>query len=68
MLLALLVVVIGGLGSVKSVVLSALILGFVETFSRVWFPSFSSAVTLGVMLLILVVRPNGLLQARTRFA
>lgn len=66
LLLALLVVVIGGLGSVKSIVLSALILGFVETFSRVWFPAFSSAVTLGTMLLILVARPNGLLATRAR--
>jgi len=66
LLLALLVVVIGGLGSVKSVIFSALILGFVDTFSRVWLPSFSSAVTLGAMLLILVARPQGLLQAQAR--
>ncbi len=66
LLLALLVVVIGGLGSVKSIILSALILGFVDTFSRVWFPSFSSAATLGAMLLILMARPEGLLQSKRR--
>lgn len=66
LLLALLVVVIGGLGGIGSVVLSSLILGFVDTFSRVWLPSFSSALTLGAMLLILVARPEGLLRMHRR--
>lgn len=66
LLLALLVVVIGGLGSVKSIVLSALILGFVDTYARVWFSSFSNAVTLSTMLLILMLRPQGLLQTKRR--
>lgn len=66
LLLALLVVVIGGLGGIKSIVFSALLLGFVDTFSRVWFSSFSSAITLSAMLLILVARPDGLLQPRKR--
>ncbi|NYT23919.1 branched-chain amino acid ABC transporter permease [Alcaligenaceae bacterium] len=66
LLLALLVVVIGGLGGIGSVVLSSLILGFVDTFSRVWLPSFSSALTLGAMLLILVARPEGLLRTHRR--
>ena len=66
LLLALLVVVVGGLGGVKSIILSALALGFIETFSRVWLPSFSSALTLGAMLLILIARPEGLLQTGRR--
>lgn len=66
LILALLVVVIGGLGSVKGVVLSALILGFTQTYARVWFPAFSSAFTLAVMILILIARPQGLLQDKAR--
>jgi len=66
LLLALLVVVIGGLGSVKGVVASALLIGFTQTYARLWFPAFSSAVTLAVMLGILIVRPQGLSHVGAR--
>lgn len=66
LLLALLVVVIGGLGSIRGTVLSALLIGFSTTYASVWFPEFSRALTLAVMILILVLRPAGLWQAHTR--
>jgi len=61
LLLALLVVVIGGLGSFSGTVISALLIGFVTTFSRMWLPEFANFLTLALMAAVLIVRPNGLI-------
>lgn len=66
LLQALLVVVIGGLGSLRGTVVSALLIGFVATFASVWFSSFSGAITLAAMLLLLVLRPDGLTRVQAR--
>ncbi|MYZ45041.1 branched-chain amino acid ABC transporter permease [Schauerella aestuarii] len=66
LLLALLVVVVGGLGSFAGTVASALLIGFVTTFGRMWVPEFANFVTLGLMALILVMRPVGLLGREAR--
>lgn len=66
LLLALLVVVIGGLGSFRGTVLAALLLGFATTFSRMWLPEFANFLTLGVMAALLVWRPTGLVARETR--
>jgi branched-chain amino acid transport system permease protein len=66
LLLALIVVVVGGLGTFRGTVISALILGVVTTFAKVWTPEFSNLVTLASMAMILVVRPNGLVSLKTR--
>ena len=66
LLLALLVVVVGGLGSFTGTVLSALLIGFVTTFARMWLPEFANFLTLGMMALVLMVCPNGLLGRETR--
>lgn len=66
LLLALLIVVAGGLDNFKGLVLSALILGFVTTFARVWFPAFASFASLGVMATLLLLRPHGLIARPSR--
>lgn len=66
LLLALLVVVIGGLGSFRGTVLAALLLGFATTFSRMWLPEFANFLTLGVMAALLVWRPTGLIAREAR--
>lgn len=66
LLQALLVVVIGGLGSLRGTVASALLVGFVATFASVWFSSFSGAITLAAMLALLVLRPDGLTRVQAR--
>lgn len=66
MLLALLTVVVGGLGSFAGTVISALLLGFATTFGRMWAPEFANFLTLGIMALILIVRPTGLLGQPAR--
>ena len=66
LLLALLVVVVGGLGSFGGTVLSALLLGFVTTFSRAWLPEFANFLSLGIMAAVLVIWPSGLVVRKMR--
>ncbi len=66
LLLALLVVVVGGLGSFAGTVASALLMGFVTTFARMWVPEFANIVSLGVMAAVLVIWPTGLMSRQAR--
>lgn len=66
LLLALLVVVVGGLGSFAGTVASALLMGFVTTFARMWVPEFANFVSLGVMAAVLVIWPTGLMSRQAR--
>lgn len=61
---ALVVVVIGGPGSLKGAVLGALIIGTAETFGPVLLPEFASFIMYAVMAGILIVRPQGLLPVK----
>ena len=61
---ALVVVVIGGPGSLKGAVLGALIIGTADTFGPVLLPEFSSFTMYAVMAAILLVRPQGLLPVK----
>jgi branched-chain amino acid transport system permease protein len=58
--------VVGGLGTFRGTVLSALLLGFVMTFARVWVPEFSNFVSLATMAAILLIRPSGLVSLNVR--
>ncbi|QCI67172.1 branched-chain amino acid ABC transporter permease [Phreatobacter stygius] len=66
LILALIVVVVGGLGTFRGTVASALLLGFAMTFAKVWVPEFSNFVALGVMAALLVMLPSGLVAQKTR--
>jgi branched-chain amino acid transport system permease protein len=61
---ALVVVVIGGPGSLKGAVLGALIIGLAQTFGQVEFPEFASFIMYAIMALILLLRPQGLIPVR----
>jgi branched-chain amino acid transport system permease protein len=61
LILALVVVVIGGLGSVRGALLGALIIGQVDTLGRVLLPDLASFVLFAALALVLVLRPQGLL-------
>ena len=61
---ALVVVVIGGPGSLKGAVLGAVIIGTAETFGPVIVPEFSSFIMYAVMAGVLLVRPHGLLPVK----
>ena len=61
---ALIVVVIGGLGSLQGAILGAFIVGFLEVFGAVFFPQIAAVTSYILLAAILVLRPQGLLPAR----
>lgn len=66
LLLGLVVVIIGGLGSVSGALVGALIIGQVEVLGVSLLPSQASFLVFGAMALVLLLRPQGLLaKART---
>jgi branched-subunit amino acid ABC-type transport system permease component len=63
LILALVVVVIGGLGSVRGALVGALIIGQIESLGRALLPDFASFILFGALALVLVLRPRGLFGA-----
>ena len=61
LILGLVVVVIGGLGSVRGALLGALIIGQVDTLGRVLLPELASFVLFAALAVVLVLRPQGIL-------
>ena len=60
LILALVVVVIGGLGSVRGALVGALIIGQVDTLGRVLLPDLASFILFAALAVVLVLRPQGL--------
>lgn len=60
----LIVIVIGGLGSLKGAIVGSLVYGFVTTFGAVFLPGFASVLIYALLALVLVVRPTGLFPAK----
>lgn len=58
---ALVVVIIGGLGSFEGVVVGSLFVGLVDTFGKALFPQVSYFTLFGPMAIMLAIRPSGLL-------
>lgn len=58
---AFVVVVVGGLGSLPGAVLAGLLIGVLESFSKILFPAFTGAMMYIVMALVLILRPQGLM-------
>lgn len=63
LMLGLVVVVIGGLGSVPGAVLGALVVGQVEALGVALLPTWAPFLTFGAMALVLLVRPAGILAS-----
>lgn len=64
LILTLVVVVIGGIGSIRGAFLAALLVGVADTFGRVLMPAaFGSMIVYLLMAVILVWRPRGLVSA-----
>ena len=55
------IVIIGGMGSFLGSMIGALLVAFVQVFGSYYFPDFAMAFMYLIMLVILVVRPGGLL-------
>jgi len=58
---SLIVVVVGGLGSLSGAVAGAGVIGPADTFGKVIFPQFALALIFAIMALVLLFRPTGLL-------
>ncbi|HSB22841.1 MAG TPA: branched-chain amino acid ABC transporter permease [Burkholderiaceae bacterium] len=57
------VVVIGGIGSIRGALLAALLIGFVDTFGKVLFQEAAGVLVYLLMALILLWKPDGLFKA-----
>jgi branched-chain amino acid transport system permease protein len=58
------VIVLGGLGSIPGAVLGGLLIGLVEAFVPAEFSGYKDAVAFGILFIMLLVRPQGLLGRR----
>lgn len=63
LLLALIVVVIGGLGSLKGAFVGAMLIGQVQALGIALFPNFAAFALFGIMAVVLLFRPAGLYGA-----
>jgi len=61
LLYALIVVVVGGLGSVQGALLGGLVIGLIDTFGKALFPQFAMFTIYLAMIVILLAKPSGLL-------
>jgi len=57
------VVVIGGIGSIRGAMLAALLIGIVDTFGNVFFPQAAGVLVYVLMALVLLWKPEGLFKA-----
>jgi branched-chain amino acid transport system permease protein len=57
------VVVIGGIGSIRGALLAAMLIGLVDTFGKVLLPQAAGVLVYVLMALILLWKPNGLFTA-----
>ena len=61
LLASLVVVIVGGMGSIPGAALGALLIGTAEQFGSVYFPTYAVVFTFLIMVLVLAFRPQGLL-------
>ena len=57
------VVVIGGIGSIRGALLASLLIGLVDTFGKVFFPQAAGVLVYVLMALVLLWKPDGLFKA-----
>ena len=60
LIISFVVVVIGGIGSVRGAFLGAIAIGIADAFGKVFLPSLAGAIVYALMAAVLVVRPTGL--------
>jgi branched-chain amino acid transport system permease protein len=60
LILAFVVVIVGGLGSLRGALAGALMVGIVDDFGKAFFPEFALFTVFVPMVIILVIRPTGL--------
>ena len=65
LLYALVVIIIGGLGSIKGAAVGAVLIGLIDAFAKAWIPEFAYFTIFAPMALVLVLRPSGLFGRAT---
>lgn len=63
LLASLVVVIVGGMGSIPGAALGAVIIGLAEQFGSVYFPTYAVVLTFLIMVLVLAFRPQGLIAS-----
>jgi branched-chain amino acid transport system permease protein len=61
LLYSMIVVIIGGMGSVGGAALGALLVGLVSQYGLAYMPTYSVLITFAMMIVVLAVRPQGIL-------
>lgn len=64
LLASLIVVIVGGLGSITGVAIGALIIGLAEQFGLAYFPTYGVVLTFIIMVVVLAIRPQGIMGER----
>ncbi len=59
-ILAFIVVIVGGLGSIQGAIIASIIVGLAGAFTAYYFPDFSLAVNMLLLIIVLLLRPKGL--------
>ncbi len=61
LLFSLVVVIVGGMGSIAGAAIGALLVGLVSQFSLLYIPSYALVLTFALMVAVLIFRPQGIL-------
>lgn len=61
LLASLVVVIVGGMGSIAGAAIGALLVGLAEQFGLAYFPTYGVVITFVIMIVVLAVRPQGIL-------
>jgi branched-chain amino acid transport system permease protein len=64
LLASLQVVIVGGMGSIPGAALGAIIIGCAEQFGQTYFQNYATVLTFVIMVIVLAIRPQGLLGRR----
>ncbi len=65
LLASLVVVIVGGMGSITGAALGALVIGLAEQFGSVYLPTYAVVLTFLILVLVLAFRPQGLMGRRS---
>lgn len=65
LLLGLVIVVVGGAGSMLGALVGSLVIGFVTTYGSLYFPQIASGIVYLAMVLVILLRPQGLIPMRS---
>jgi len=65
LLFSLVVVIVGGMGSVPGAAIGAALVGLVSQFALVYAPTYALVLTFALMVIVLAVRPQGILGRKT---